>query len=524
MEKRLFPRIATVFPVEVKFKDLSGKDIDIKGEAVNLSEGGVCIALDRAITSESIENIQLDLSPKFSLFEAKAQIIWNSSLAKENKFCYGLRLLDLEEEANSILKRVLLDAKKKMKQSIVADKAFKGETHPLYLFEKTIRYSKRVNEVKVQGLYFYMREIDSASQSKVIRKGREMIMLASNNYLGLTTHPKVKEAAIKAIEKYGTGSGGVRMLSGSMDLHEKLEHKLATFKETEACIVYTSGYGTNIGIIPTLLKKRDVVVIDEKSHASIVDSCRLSDGRVRVFKHNNMESLERILASYSKDTPKLIVTDGVFSMDGDIADLPGIYDLAKRYNAITMVDEAHATGVLGKHGRGTLEHFGLEGKIDIVMGTLSKALGGIGGFVCSNEIIVSALKHFGRPFVFSTSLPPSICASLIAAIEVIEEEPELLTNLWSNIRHMKEGLQKLGYNTGNTESALIPIIIGNEVKMYQMAGLLEELEVLVSPVARPAVRRGGTRLRVSIMATHNPSDLDRALEAFKKAGKRLGLI
>jgi len=383
---------------------------------------------------------------------------------------------------------------------------------------------KRIGWIKRQQCYFYMRSLESFSGPRVKIDGREMIMFGSNNYLGLTNHPKVKEAAMKAIKEYGIGSGGSRLLSGTFGLHEELERELAKFKGTESAIVFNTGLMANVGSIRSFVNDKSIVINDEKNHASIVDGSIFSRAHVRVFLHNDMKYLENILDSYPILQDKLIIVDSVYSMDGDIANLPKIYKLAKKYKAMTMIDEAHALGVLGRTGKGALEHFNMVGKIDIVMGTLSKAVGGLGGFVASSRDIVTYLKHASREFIFSTSLPPAVIAGNIAAIKIIQKEPHLLKTLWRNIKYMKEGLKDLGYDTGNSESAIIPVLIRDEVMTYKMAKILDKAGIFVSPVVFPAVKESESRFRVTVMALHSLSDLDRALEAFKKAGKEFGVI
>jgi len=383
---------------------------------------------------------------------------------------------------------------------------------------------KRVEWAKRHNYYFYMRNIESFCGPRVKINGKEMIMLGSNNYLGLTNHPKVKEAVIKAVKKYGVGSGGSRLLNGTYTLHEELERDIAKFKGTEAAIVFNTGFMTNLGAIIFLVNEDSVVINDEKNHASIVDGSRFSMAKIRVFLHNDMKYLENILASYPKPQDKLIIVDSVYSMDGDIANLPEIYKLATRYKARMMIDEAHATGVLGKTGHGAPEHFNLTGKIDIVMGTFSKATGGLGGFIATTKDVVTYLKHVSREFITSTSFPPAIAAGNIAAIKVIQDEPHLLKELWRNIKHMKEGLKSLGYDTGNSDSAIIPVLIRDEIKAFKIAQILDKAGIFINPVIFPVVKKSESMIRVSIMASHSLADLDMALEAFKKAGKKIGLI
>ena len=398
------------------------------------------------------------------------------------------------------------------------NKSYKNFKKEMESILKLIKWGKEHN------YYLYMRNLESACGPTVRVRGKEMLMFGSNNYLGLTSHPKVKEAAITAIKKYGVGSGGVRLLSGTYKLHETMEEEIAKFKGAETAVAFSTGFMTNSGVIPKLITDESVIINDEKNHASIVDGCKASGAEIRVFLHNNMEKLENILKFYPSQRDKLVIVDGVYSMDGDIANLPVIYKLAKRYCARIMIDEAHATGVLGKSGRGTPEYFNMIGKIDIVMGTLSKALGGLGGFIASNKEVVTYLKHATREFIFTTSLPPAISAGVIAAIKVIKEEPQLLKNLWRNIDFMRDGLIQIGYDTGNTQSAVIPVIIKDDIKTYKLARLVHEMGIFVNPIVFPAVKKKESRIRINMMATHSLSNLERALESFRKAGKRLGII
>jgi 8-amino-7-oxononanoate synthase len=348
-------------------------------------------------------------------------------------------------------------------------------------------------------------------------------MIGSNNYLGLTSHPRVKEAAIKAIEKYGSGCAGSRFLNGNLEIHEELERKLANFFRKDAALVFATGYQTNLGTISTLLGRTDTAIIDKYNHASFIDGCRMSFGQVKKFRHNDMDDLERVLEG-TKGKGKLIIVDGVFSMEGDIVDLPSIVRLAKKYEARIMVDDAHAVGVLGPGGRGTPEHFGLEKEVDLIMGTYSKSLAAIGGFVAGSEEVISYIKHTGRSMIFSASLPPALVASVSAALDIIEEQPELRARLWRNTHKMMKGFKELGFDTGTSETPVIPIIIKDTLKTYLMAKLLFDHGVFVNPVVSPAVPPGRELLRTSYMATHTEEQLDKVLEAFQKSGKQLGLI
>jgi 8-amino-7-oxononanoate synthase len=392
-------------------------------------------------------------------------------------------------------------------------------------FYRIGKFSRRLEEVAERGLYFYLRGVDTVSEAKIKMHGRELIMFASNNYLGLTSHPRVKEAAIKAIRMYGTGSGCTGFIGRLSELHERLEHELARFKGMEAAMLFSTGFMANSGMVMTLFGEDDILILDEKSHVSIFQGCRFSKCRTRIYRHNDMESLEKVLRIYKNSKgKKAIITQGVFAVDGDIAKLPAIYRLAKEYDALTIVDENHATGTLGKEGRGSAEHFGLLGQIDIISDGLGKTLAGIGGYVAGSKEIIDYLKHFSKNFIYTTSLPPAVCATILAAISVIKEEPELRTKLWENATIMTSGLKELGFNLGACESHVIPIIIGNETKIFAFTKMLQELGVFVAPVVRHAVKRNDTRVRVTLMATHAPDDLYRSLEMFRVAGRATGII
>ena len=391
------------------------------------------------------------------------------------------------------------------------------------VFEKCSKIFEVTEGLKKSGYFFFFRKLESPQDSEVVVDGRRVIMAGSNNYLGLTNHPRVKEAAINAIEKFGTGCAGSRFLNGNLEIHEELETKLARFFRKEAALVFATGYQTNLGTIGALLGRNDVAILDKYDHASIIDGCRLSFGQVKKFRHNDMKDLERILQG-TKDKGKLIIVDGVFSMEGDIADLPNIVKLAKAYGARVMVDDAHAVGVLGQGGRGTAEHFGLEDQVDLIMGTYSKSLAAIGGFVVGSRLVIDCIKHAGRSMIFSASLPPALVASVSAALDIIEEQPQLRTQLWKNTHKMLKGYKELGYDTGTSETPIIPIIIKDSIKTYEMCELLFENGVFVNAVVSPAVPPGRELLRTSYMATHTEEQLDRVLGAFQKVGKQLGLI
>jgi 8-amino-7-oxononanoate synthase len=391
------------------------------------------------------------------------------------------------------------------------------------LFEKCLKIYEQTQRLRTTGHYFFFRKLESPQDSEVVVDGKRVIMIGSNNYLGLTNHPRVKEAAIKAVEKFGSGCAGSRFLNGNLEIHEELETKLARFFRKEAALVFATGYQTNLGTISALLGRNDVAIIDKYDHASIIDGCRLSFGQVKKYRHNDMEDLERVLEA-AKDKGKLIIVDGIFSMEGDIADLPNIVRLAKTYDARVMVDDAHGVGVLGAGGRGTAEHFGLEDQVDLIMGTYSKSLAAIGGFVAGSKLVIDFVKHIGRSMIFSASLPPSLVASVSTALDIIEEQPQLRTQLWKNTHKMLKSYKELGYDTGVSETPIVPIIIKNDMKVYAMCKFLFENGVFVNPVVSPAVPPGRELLRTSYMATHTEEQLDRVLDAFKKVGKQLRLI
>jgi 8-amino-7-oxononanoate synthase len=391
------------------------------------------------------------------------------------------------------------------------------------VFEKCLKILEQTQGLRTSGHYFFFRKLESPQDSEVVVNGNRVIMIGSNNYLGLTNHPRVKEAAIKAIEKFGSGCAGSRFLNGNLEIHEELEMKLARFFRKEAALVFATGYQTNLGTISALLGRNDVAIIDKYDHASIIDGCRLSFGRVKKYRHNDMKDLERVLEA-NQTKGKLIIVDGVFSMEGDIADLPGIVKLAKVHGARVMVDDAHGIGVLGTGGRGTAEHFDLEDQVDLIMGTYSKSLAAIGGFVAGSREVIDFIKHVGRSMIFSASLPPSLVASVSAALDIIEEQPQLRTQLWKNTHKMLEGYKELGYDTGTSETPIVPIIIKDSMKVYEMCKLLFENGVFVNPVVSPAVPPGRELLRTSYMATHTEEQLNKVLGAFQKVGKQLGLI
>ena len=390
------------------------------------------------------------------------------------------------------------------------------------LFQKCQKYTT-AKEVMAAGLYPYFHVVESEQTPEVIVEGRKMIMLGSNNYLGLTNHPQVKEAAIAAVKRYGSGCAGSRFLNGTLDIHVQLEEKLASFFRKDAALTFSTGYQTNIGIISSLAGKHDVVVIDKLDHASIIDACRVSFAEVKKFKHSDMGSLEQVLKGCGP-RGKLVVVDGVYSMEGDIAPLPDILDVCRKYGARLMVDDAHGIGVLGKTGRGTAEHFGVEQDVDIIMGTYSKSLGSIGGFVAASEEVIHYIKHTSRPLIFSARPPPASVASVIAALDIIDREPERRKRLWRNTRKMMEAFKQMGYDTGRAETPIIPLVIGAMERTFLMWKILYDEGMFVNPVVPPATTPGRCLIRTSYMATHTDEMLDRVLGVIEKAGRMLGVI
>ncbi len=384
-------------------------------------------------------------------------------------------------------------------------------------------FEKELKDIKNKGLYRRLRIVESEQSSKIIIDGKEVILLSSNNYLGFTNHPKIKQAAKEAIDRYGAGSGAARLISGNCILYKKLEEKIAEFKGTEAALVFGSGYLANISILSTVVEEGDLILSDELNHASIIDGCRLSKAEKIIYRHKDTRHIEDVL-SKNKGRRILIVTEGVFSMDGDIAPLPEIIDIAKKYFAMVMVDDAHGTGVLGERGKGTAEHFGIEKGIDIHMGTLGKALGAYGAYAAGDKGLVEFLINKARGFIFTTALPPSVLASAIKAIEILEEWPHLIKRLWENRDYIVNGLKNFGFDTMGCETAIIPILIGNAEKTLRMSEGLFEDGIYVPAIRPPTVPENTCRLRLTVMAEHTKEELNKALEAFEKIGKELKII
>ncbi len=378
--------------------------------------------------------------------------------------------------------------------------------------------------LKQHGLYRHLNTMDNSQASRTMVNGKECILLSSNNYLGLTEHPELKAAAGEAVSLWGTGAGGSRLITGNFRLHEELEETIAHFKNTEAAIVFNTGYMANIGTITALTGQEDIIFSDELNHASIIDGCRLSQAKTMIYPHKKTGALEELLQQFRGYRRLLIVTDGVFSMDGDLAPLPRLVKLAEKYNALLMVDDAHATGVLGCRGAGSAEHFGLDGKIPIQMGTLSKAIGSAGGYVAGSYDLIDYLRNKARSFIFSTALPPSVIAAALAAFRVLRKNPQIRKQLYMNAQYLRSGLKQMGFTIAAEESPVIPVLIGDANKTVQMAQQLFSLGVFAPGIRPPTVPPGTSRVRVTVMATHTRDDLDKALAAFKQAGQTLGVI
>ncbi|MBL8241082.1 MAG: glycine C-acetyltransferase [Bryobacterales bacterium] len=383
----------------------------------------------------------------------------------------------------------------------------------------------QLNEFRAAGSYQRLRELQGPCEPVSHIDGKDVINLASNNYLGLANHPKLKEAAIAAIRKFGAGTGAVRTISGTLDMHMELERRIAAFKHVEACVVFQSGFTANAGTVSAVLGKDDHIISDELNHASIIDGCRLSRAKIHVFPHADVSVAEEKLAALvGVPGRKLLITDGVFSMDGDIGPLPALVELAEKYGAIMMVDDAHSSGVLGRNGRGTVDHFGLHGRVDIQVGTLSKAVGVLGGYVCGSKDFIEYLYHRARPFLFSTSHPPAVTAACLAAFEILEAEPERIEQLWANTRYFKAELAKLGFNTGRSETPITPIMVGEAAAAHAFSRALFDEGLFATGIGFPTVAQGKARIRTIVTATHTRAQLDQALDILARVARRVNLL
>ena len=384
--------------------------------------------------------------------------------------------------------------------------------------------STELESLKQQGLYRKLRVLEGEQKPKSTFDHRQVVNLSSNNYLGLTTHPLLRERALEATRTLGVGSGSVRSIAGTMDIHMELERRLADFKKTEAVVVFQSGFAANAGTVAAVLSREDVVISDELNHASIIDGCRLSRAAIKVFPHKDAAAARKVVSELPAAQRKLLITDGVFSMDGDLGALPQLCDIAEEFGCIMMVDDAHASGVFGSNGRGTIDHFGVHGRVDVQVGTLSKAIGALGGYVAGSRALIDFLYHRARPFLFSTSHPPAVAAACIAALDVLEQEPQIIDRLWENTRFFKTGLQTLGFNTGLSESPITPVIVGDGALAMKLSDRLFQEGVFAQGIAFPTVARDKARVRTIVTATHTRDELQFALDVFAKVGKELGIL
>jgi glycine C-acetyltransferase len=536
LDRRGMTRIAVKGEKRVNLESPRGT---APGVLHNLTAQGALITTAKKYPLNSFIKVSVGTKALDPLITLKAKVVWrkpivvNGELFEEAKYWkHGVLFFQSQMDSSQLIQTYYDD------DSVLKDRRLSDRReHPANVDRDSRRFDRRgsktlSNKLNRLGNSFdkwttyhtYLRSIESTDSATAVINGQRKLMLGSNCYTGLANHPLVKEAAIKAIERFGVGSGGVPVLSGTTVLHEELCETVARFKGAESAILYPSGYIANFTCLSSMFADDAILLNDERNHASIVDGCRMSGAKVRFFKHNDVSDLEKRLAQYPREQTKLVIVDGVFSMDGDVCDLPAIYDVAQRYNAMIMVDDAHSTGVLGKNGRGTADHFGLTGKIDLTTVTLSKSVGCIGGAICGPKNLIKFLVHISRSYIFSTSLPPPICAAAIAAFKVLESEPQIVETLHRNVNFLKRGLSTLGFNVAPTESAIVPIIIGDEMLTYKFAHALDELGVFVNAVSRPAVARELSRLRVSATAQHSLENLQEALNAFQRAGKALGII
>jgi len=384
--------------------------------------------------------------------------------------------------------------------------------------------SAELAALREQGLYRRLRVLDDEQRAHTSVDHRSVVNLSSNNYLGLTTHPRLRQAAAEALERFGVGTGSVRPIAGTLAIHMELEERLAVFKKTEAAVVFQSGFTANAGTVSSILTRDDAIVSDELNHASIIDGARLSRATIKVFPHRDVDAARRILEELPRSQRKLLITDGVFSMDGDLGALPGLCDLADEFGCVMMVDDAHASGVFGEQGRGTIDHFALHGRVDVQVGTLSKAIGALGGYVAGSRALIEFLYHRARPFLFSTSHPPSVAATCLAALDVLESEPQWMRQLWDNARFFKTGLQARGFDTGVSESPITPVIVGDAALAMKFSDRLFEEGVFAQGIGFPTVAHGKARVRTIVTATHTQDELQFALDCFTRVGGELGIL
>ena len=384
---------------------------------------------------------------------------------------------------------------------------------------------REIEAWKQAGTYQRLRALEGACEPVCRFDGKEVINLASNNYLGLANHPKLVAAAVDAANRYGAGSGAVRTIAGTMSIHLELERRIAAFKKVQACVVFQSGFAANAGTVAAVLTPEDHIISDELNHASIIDGCRLSKAKIHVFPHKDTQAADRILVELETEPGlKLLISDGVFSMDGDIAPLPGLVEAARRHGAIMMIDDAHSSGVLGSHGRGTVDHYGLHGQVDIQVGTLSKAIGVLGGYVCGSRELIEYLYHRARPFLFSTSHPPSVAASCLAAFDILEQEPERIERLWANTRQFKAGLAAAGFDTGASQTPITPVMVGEAKLAHEFSAALFDEGLLATGIGYPTVPKGKARIRTIVTSAHTPEQLERAVAILAGTGRHLGIL
>ncbi|MEI6184629.1 MAG: aminotransferase class I/II-fold pyridoxal phosphate-dependent enzyme [Bacteroidota bacterium] len=406
---------------------------------------------------------------------------------------------------------------------MLSNKHINSENKVNLLNQKVAKFTK-AEELKAMGMYPFFRVIESDQDTEVVINGKKVLMFGSNSYLGLTNHPEIKKATIEAVNKYGSGCAGSRFLNGTLDIHIQLEEELAEFVGKEAAVVFSTGFQVNIGVIPALLSRNDYLILDELDHACILEASRLSFAKTLKYKHNNMESLEKVLQGCEPDRVKLIASDGIFSMDGDIVNLPGIVELARKYNATIMMDDAHSLGVIGQNGSGTASHFGLTDDVDLIMGTFSKSLASIGGFIAANKTVIEFLKHHARSLMFSASISPAATASALSALRITKREPERIAKLWENTHYSLDKLHSLGFDTGFSCTPIIPIYIRDDIKTFQLSKLLLNEGIFVNPVTSPAVTKEDTLIRFSLMATHTKEQIDRAIDKIYTLSKQLDII
>jgi glycine C-acetyltransferase len=523
-ERRSFERTRTSFKVLLRG---SGK---VLGIARDLSEGGMFVETEEPYEAGSKLFLELDISESAFPVKAYCEAV-RSELDDSEQIGLGIKFVNISQSDRTKIKRYLQSYTTKLDSDNYSLADFPDFPDP-DLFKKADVFWEYRMDMTNKGYIRYRRPLTSMSSNRVMIEDdftgseREMIMMGSNNYLGLTAHPKVISAAKNMTNKYGTGAGSVPLLAGSFDIHRKLEMKLAELKGCEDALVFPSGYVTNLGCIQALVRNGDLAAIDRLAHASIIDGCILSPGSFRTFKHSDVQSLRGVLKrNVDNFKGKIVLIDGVYSMDGDIAPLAQLTEVAHEYGAKIMVDEAHATGVIGEMGRGTPSYFRMKpGEVDLVMGTLSKSLGGVGGFVASTKEVVNFLRYYTRSFFFSSNFPPSVAASVLAAIEVMQTDKELHKNLWRNIRHMNENLKSLGFDTARSETAIIPLMVGDEMTLKKMSRDLHEDGIYTNAIPYPAVAKGQERFRISVMATHTMEDLNTTLEVLEKLGRKHGII